>query len=151
MGVSALLAAALAPSTSILYHRAWTHFEAFSRSVHHQSPPFPSLPSTIALYVSSMVALPEKAAPATIASNLSAISYYHKLAGMEDPTSHFLIRKILQGVSKSCPTADLRVPITPTILLALIQASASFSPLYTSGTSQQPCSPSCSPSCSMVF
>ena len=126
-GAAALLASALAPSSSLQYQRAWARYSQFTRSVLSVSP-LPSAPSTIALYISHLVTPPNTAAPATLATNISAIAYVHKLSGAEDPTSHFLIRKILKGAAKLRPAADQRVPITHPILLALIQAVPRIAP-----------------------
>ena len=131
-GASDLLTAALAPSTRIAYRKAWSKFEQFSRSVITGSA-FPALTSTIALYISSLVTPPCHSSPATIATNVSAISYYHKLAGVQDPTAQFIVRKIMHGLTKMNPASDLRVPITPSALLSLVQSvkTAATSPYDT--------------------
>ena len=62
---------------------------------------------------------------------MSAIAYFHKLAGVHDTTSHFIIRKIMQGLAKTHASADLRVPITPETLLALVHsAQATATSIY---------------------
>ena len=117
---SALLASSLATSSSVQYQRAWQQFTTFSKSVLPGVYPFPALTSTTAMFISSMVALPMQASPAFIATIISAILFYHKMAGSQNLTSHFLTSKILQGVSKAFPRTDLSLPITPTILFSLI-------------------------------
>ena len=123
-GASQLLASALSQSTINTYQRAWDKFAIFTRSVLNIQP-LPALPSTIALYISSLVSVPINASPATVATIISAIGYRHKLLGYQDPTSAFIIRKIIHGVTKSKPAADLRVPITPNMLSAILVSSYS--------------------------
>ena len=52
----------------------------------------------------------------TITSNMSSLSYYFNLMGVEDLVQHFLVKKALVGVRKLAPTQDLRLPITVPIL-----------------------------------
>lgn len=121
-GAANLLSAALSQSTVAIYHRAWQRFTTFSRSV-SITPHLPALPSTIALYISSLVSPPDNASPATIATNLSAIAYWHKLFNYQDPTSTFIVRKIMQGVAKTKQAADLRIPITPPMLASILRSA----------------------------
>ena len=60
--------------------------------------------------------------PSTITSHTSAISYIHKLANCYDPTSSFIVRKLLKGCNKLAGRTDTRLPITKDILLKLIEA-----------------------------
>lgn len=60
--------------------------------------------------------------PSTITSLTSAISYIHKLANCYDPTSSFIVRKLLKGCNKLAGRTDTRLPITKDILLKLIEA-----------------------------
>ena len=70
--------------------------------------------------------------PSTITSQLSAVSYLHKLAGVTDPNQHFLVRKMMAGARKLKPQRDVRLPITTAILRLLIQAvdATAESPFY---------------------
>ena len=122
-GASALLAAALAPASAAQYQRSWSKFEQFARSVLNIAP-FPASPSSIALFIAHLASPPQPSSTATIATYISALAYVHKLKGAPDPTNDFLIRKILKGASKSTQASDLRVPVTPPMLLALIRAAS---------------------------
>jgi hypothetical protein len=53
---------------------------------------------------------------------ISIIGYYHKLHQFPDPTSSFLVKKILAGVAKSTPSSDLRAPITTQLLQSLVRS-----------------------------
>ena len=59
-------------------------------------------------------------APKTISTYLSAVSYVHKIRGLNDPTQAFLVRKLTTGAYRLRPSYDLRLPITIPILNRLI-------------------------------
>ena len=115
-----LLSSSLATSTKTVYKRTWDRFQQFAQSLYQSC--FPASVSLLCLYIAHMVSSKPIPKPASLATALSAISYYHKIAGFPDPTSDFLIRKLLQGVSKSNPSLDNRLPITIPILHALLAA-----------------------------
>lgn len=126
---SSLLASALAPSTRYAYERTWTKFRQFAQSLNY-SRPFPATTATVALFIASLVSPPSRVAPSSVASAISAIAYYHKIYSFEDPTSHFIIRKITQGLSKSHSSPDLRVPITLPMLTSLVASVPSIANTY---------------------
>lgn len=64
--------------------------------------------------------------PSTITSHTSAISYIHKLASCPDPTSSFIVRKLLKGCNNLSSRSDTRLPITKDILIKLIGALKFF-------------------------
>ena len=131
-GASALLSASLSVATRTQYQRVWNRFNQFIRETQLQ-PALPASVAAIALYITHLTSPPCPSSPATIATNISAIAYFHKMAGAQDPTSHFLIRKILKGTTKLYPTCDLRIPISPTVLHALVASTQhiAFSPYET--------------------
>ena len=49
--------------------------------------------------------------PATVSSHISAIGYIHKLQGGSDPTTTFLVQKLLSACHKLSKQFDLRIPI----------------------------------------
>ena len=53
-----------------------------------------------------------KYSPSTITSNLSAIAYMHKIAGYDDPSNSFFIKKLLTGARNLGSNLDVRLPIT---------------------------------------
>ncbi len=55
---------------------------------------------------------------------LSSIAYFHKLNDYPDPTSSFLVRKMLQGARRLRPSSDLRAPVTPRILHRLVESTS---------------------------
>ena len=58
-----------------------------------------------------------------IATNLSAISFVQKVNGFGDPTSAFVIKKLLHGASKLRPSVDYRAPVTKEILHSLVRSA----------------------------
>ena len=64
--------------------------------------------------------------PKTISSNLSAISFLHKIQGLPDPTKQFLVQKLVNEAYRLRPHLDLRLPITKPILYALVKALESL-------------------------
>ena len=65
-----------------------------------------------------------------IASQMSAISYVHKVLVLQDPTQTFIAKIILKGCQASVPMRDTRLPITPNILRKLLNALAHIVPQY---------------------
>ena len=56
----------------------------------------------------------------TAKSNVSAERCYCKLYHSSDPTKTFIVHKLLQGMKRSNPSTDTRVPITLDILNILL-------------------------------
>ena len=79
---------------------------------------FPITPANLALFVAYLFA--------NNYLNVSAIGYYHRLAGLKDPTKTFYIIEMLKGYGKISHQLDSRLPITLPILVRIMQVSASF-------------------------
>ncbi len=47
-------------------------------------------------------------AGSTIATKLSALSFWHKIYYKDDPTTHFMVRRVLSGMKKARPGGSLR-------------------------------------------
>ena len=84
---------------------------------------FPATPM-MTLFIIDL--LDQGKAPASVLSSLSAIAFAHKLYDFPDPTTHFIIRKIIQDASKLHPQVDMRAPITPSILAKLCDSLSSL-------------------------
>ncbi len=65
-------------------------------------------------------------APATITSKLSAIAYLHQMFDKYDPTSHFLVRKLMRSLRRHTPQRDARLPISPNMLLQMLNVVPSL-------------------------
>ncbi|XP_035692093.1 uncharacterized protein LOC118426678 isoform X2 [Branchiostoma floridae] len=115
--VNKLLFCSLAPATVTAYRLAWQHFRRFTLSVHGQLLVHLPIPEMLIGQFATFLHQ-EGFAPSSITSKLSAISFMHKLHNLPDPTSTFLIRKLVHSIQKH-HVPDSRLPITPTILQKL--------------------------------
>lgn len=114
-----LLVAAIAPSTRRAYLRSWTLFLDYCSSSHF-SFSFPCSPIMISNFISHLHF--QNLSASTITSHISALSYVHKLCNANDPTHHFVVRKILKGCQQLKNSPDTRMPITKPILLKILSA-----------------------------
>ncbi|XP_013390466.1 uncharacterized protein LOC106158895 [Lingula anatina] len=116
-----LVDAALEPSSRKAYDKAFHNFSSFqTATIGLPSPCFPATIADILLYISHL--RDKNLSPNTIVSEISKLSYFHKLAGHFDPTNAFIVKKQLIGVHKLNPSADSRLPITVGVLLKLVRA-----------------------------
>ena len=84
----------------------------------------PKMPISISVMILFIAQLYEaKYAPTSITSILSAISYFHKVNGEDDPTKAVAVTKLMTGARNLKSSSDLRLPITPAVLKKLIDAS----------------------------
>ena len=60
-------------------------------------------------------------AASTITTYVSAITYVHRLASLQDPANSFLIRKLLEGINKRKPKKSPLLPISLDLLKAILQ------------------------------
>lgn len=81
---------------------------------------FPVSIHTISLYIAHL--FERGLAHSTILSYNSAMSYWHKVKNVCDPTDSFFVIKILQGIKRERPSFDCRLPITQHILNRLVIA-----------------------------
>ena len=58
----------------------------------------------------------------SISSHLSAICYFHKLAGLDDPCQNFVVQRVILGCKKKCKVSDSRMPILMEDLLKMVSA-----------------------------
>ena len=110
-----LLHAAIAPNTHKTYLAGWRAFCQFRQQ--HPGGPWASV-DDVRHFVAwlSLRGL----ASATIATYVSGLGYYQKLNGQVDPTSDFLVCKLIEGARRVRPSIDCRVPISLPILDRII-------------------------------
>ena len=128
----------LAPATERAYAHDWADFSDFCRR--HGLEALPAVPQTLALYLKSLEtrrsqslsrraavlsgnAPPGLALP-TLRRRLAAIATRHASAGLETPTDHPLVRKMLRRYARSRGTAvqkkdPLLIERLPALLLAM--------------------------------
>jgi hypothetical protein len=114
-----LVQSSMSPASQVSYFKSFQQFQLFcSHSM--QSPALPAPPASVLLYVAHLYQ--SGYASSSIHRTISIIAFYHKLHQVTDPTSSFLVKKVLAGVAKSIPSRDLRSPITPSLLRALVNS-----------------------------
>ena len=113
-----LLKKALAPATQRAYERAWARLTQFGLD-HSLAIVLPVSVDTIILFVTSLY---NEGLPASsIASMLSAVSYFHKLNNTTDPTRDFAVSQMMVTIRRERPSLDTRQPVTKQLLLSLVQ------------------------------
>jgi site-specific recombinase XerD len=110
--------AAQAANTRRAYASDWKHFSAWCRAAGQGS--LPAAPETVVLYLSTLA---ETAKVSTLTRRISAISQAHQAAGLETPTAHLMVRKLMAGIRRQkgtaqtgkrpLATADLRALLAP--------------------------------------
>ena len=108
---------ALAPASQACYRRGWNLYVQFAQK-YSISEQFPVRVSNLALFIAYLVNQSYK--PSTISSYVSAIGYVHKLKAIPDPTSSFLILKLLRACHKQQKNFDSRMPILKPMLERLM-------------------------------
>ena len=69
-------------------------------------------------------------APASISFYISELGYVHKIRGLSDPSTTFIVRRLLRSVHKSGRNGDTRLPITEPILLELVKSLTKVTDSY---------------------
>ena len=85
----------------------------------------PFSPPTMALFISFL--FDRNYAASTVSTYISALGYFHKLHGHDDPSKSFIISQMLKGYSKFDRRLDSRLPITLPLLHRLVIPSANLS------------------------
>ena len=115
-----LLNSALAPGTVATYKRAWKTFSDFGTSIYKRPLQPPVDVSAICAFLGYLNR--QGYAPKSMTTFLSAISHAHKLLDFPDPTSAFVVSKLIAGAYRIRPTFDIRLPISVTILKRLVES-----------------------------
>ena len=92
-----LLRASLAFSTRRTYKSYWDRFTSFCLETFHISGS-PASAEMVSQFIAYQYEL--QYSPSTIASHLSAVSFFHKLQGFSDPCQTFIVLRVLLGCKK---------------------------------------------------
>ena len=123
MNARRLLTASIAPNSQFVYRNALSAFEAFCRAYNIEiSWPVP-VPH-VSLFIA--YCFENGYSPATVSSYISGLSFYHKIRNLPDPTSAFIIKKLLEGFRRSDRRHDVRAPITMVILKQICSVLPTF-------------------------
>lgn len=109
-----LLNSALSPSTRLSYANTWQNFENFLSSFNYSSN-LPIDEHMIGIYITHLWRSNLK--PSTIRTYMSAISYFHKINGKNDPTNSYFVKQILKGANRCNINSSKRLkPFSKTIM-----------------------------------
>ena len=118
--MNALLHASVQSSTAKQYNNVWNNISSFVVNKLRIPLNLPLQNKTVGLYISHLHLLGLR--PSTIQSHLSAISHYHKIRDLNDPTQSFLISKLMSSLHKLSPLSDNRLPVTFELLENIISS-----------------------------
>ena len=107
------MTASISSNSQSTYKNALTAFMSF-RKCYSLPQSFPAPIGQITLFISYCFELGY--APSTISTYLSGISFHHKIKNFKDPTSAFVVKKLMEGCRRTRKQVDLRAPITGAIL-----------------------------------
>ena len=97
--VNAIVAASFAPSTMSRYKKVWRSYKSFAASSPGGS--FPASPHQLTLYGLWLSDSGYK--PATVATHLAGVGWWHKIKGLPDPSKNYLVKHFLRGLAKKGP------------------------------------------------
>lgn len=107
----------LCPTSKATYQRAWRRLTQFlQRSALPVKLPVPA--ASLALYCAYMD--DRGFAAATVATDVSAVAFVHKMLGHSNPGSSFVVQSILASMRKKSPP-DSRAPISRELLEKMIR------------------------------
>lgn len=114
-----LILNSVAISTRKTYQTALKKFQNFVRLRYNHSVVIRPITTHVLLNFIAYLSIQQHAA-STVQLYISAIAFFHKLKGLQDPTNNFLISKALQDLKRTrSTTQDSRCPITFHILLKI--------------------------------
>ena len=113
-----LLDSALASSSKKAYDSVWEKYFAFARF--HSLPISLPIPPDQLLWFFTDI-FQKGLSYSSLPPMVSALSYRHKLAGVEDSTKSFRLQQLLAALKRTNQAADSRQPLTPVILRALLR------------------------------
>ena len=115
------MTASLSKASRSNYDKCLQEYNRFASQFTKSSDNVPVNTGILILYLSHLNKLGY--ASSTIISKLSAINYCHRLLNNTDLSAHFLVKKFVTGLSKLSSNIDLRVPITPPLLIQLCSSA----------------------------
>lgn len=107
------MASSLSDNSQLVYRNALSIFNQF-RHNYNLPNDWPSPVAHLTLFITFCFEMGY--APSTISTYLAGLGFHHKLHNLEDPTTSFVVRKLLEGCKRMRGSLDVRAPITETIL-----------------------------------
>ena len=112
-----LSAQVLSPASQAAYRRSWVRLEGFNRRVGLPLT-FPVPVSTVALFVADLAE--QGYAAATVASDLSAIAFVHKMLDVVNPCEAFVVTSLLRSMRRRT-VPDSRAPVSVELLRDMVK------------------------------
>ena len=119
--MSDLLLGSMSTSTKCQYRRVFHLLVSFQHECFPKATIWPATKGTVASFVAYLYS--KKLAPTTISTYISTLSSMHKISGLPDPSSSFLVKKMILGMQKQSRSLEKRLPITKDILDRLLHAA----------------------------
>ena len=119
-GIRHILQSSLSTSSWTQYSRVWEEYSVFSTDVLALTPCLPLPVTNLLLFLTKLHR--DGKASSTIISAVSALSFIHKARCLQDPSSTFIVKKFIRGLSNCSPRDDIRLPITRQLLYKLVDA-----------------------------
>ena len=113
----------LAPSTKLVYQRAWACYSECTTQLNLPKATVQSLPLSVhdmLIFISYLHLIGRS--PSTITTYSSALGFAHRLLGLVNPMSYFPVQKTLSTLTKRFSNADSRLPITLFILNKILDS-----------------------------
>lgn len=123
-----LLDKALQSSTQKTYQRAMSIYDRFCSETYHSGRIFPASTHQVILFIAYCYS--NDMAVSTVSTYVAALGYFHKLENQNDPTQNFVVKKCLHGFKNAKGSADMRMPITPSLLNNLVSSLPHVSNSY---------------------
>lgn len=109
-----LINSALRPSTRLSYVKTWHNFLDFLTNLNYPTK-LPIDNHAVGLYITHIWRSNLK--PSTIRTYLSAISYFHKIHGQDDPTNSYFVKQVIKGATRQqSPSYKKLKPLSKLIL-----------------------------------
>jgi hypothetical protein len=111
----------LSEGTKQQYLTTWNKFKQFNNAVFPNTSYLPIDTGKLLYFLAHLET--EGISCSSLYSAISALNFVNKAVTGIDITNNFWVNKFLQGMRKEKPTQDVRLPITPSILYKLCDAS----------------------------
>ena len=108
--MSDLLLGSMSTPTKYQYRRVFHLLVSFQQECFPKATIWPASKGTVASFVAYLYS--KKSAPTTISTYISTLSSMHKISGLPDPCSSFLVKKIILGMHKQSRSLEKRLQIT---------------------------------------
>ncbi len=107
---STLVRNSLAPASQKTYRKVFDDFVLFVISIDSNFKKLPASNDHMLKYISRLFT--QKVSYATMASKVSMISYYHKIASVLDPALSIIVKKSMRGYQRLSPSQKSKIPLS---------------------------------------